>query len=190
MCRGVAALRTLGLSRTATSEEVKTAFRALAKKWHPDRHQGASKVRAEEQFKEVQQAYQLLSGPGGVRAAMQDVAGNAGPRGASGAGSHTTHAGKRGAHAGKQQQWWGEHYGEASRPGYNPNAGYMGFGPGGKHWYEDTAKAARDEDTKRMYRSWAGAGFFFFGLYLCSYSAKRDSNAKARGELVDASETQ
>ncbi|XP_044507753.1 uncharacterized protein LOC123227131 [Mangifera indica] len=41
-------------------EEVKTAYRACALKWHPDRHQGSSKVVAEEKFKLCSQAYQSL----------------------------------------------------------------------------------------------------------------------------------
>ena len=41
-------------------EDVKIAYRACALKWHPDRHQGASKVMAEEKFKHCSAAYQSL----------------------------------------------------------------------------------------------------------------------------------
>ncbi|XP_031274533.1 uncharacterized protein LOC116132991 [Pistacia vera] len=41
-------------------EEVKTAYRVCALKWHPDRHQGSSKVVAEEKFKLCSRAYQSL----------------------------------------------------------------------------------------------------------------------------------
>ena len=49
----------LGVSRTASSREIKLAYRHLAKKFHPDKNQG-SKI-AEENFKEIQDAYAVLS---------------------------------------------------------------------------------------------------------------------------------
>ncbi len=51
----------LGLTKGATDEEIKRAFRKLAIKYHPDRNQGDPK--AEEQFKEINEAYQILSDP-------------------------------------------------------------------------------------------------------------------------------
>ncbi|BDA40358.1 probable chaperone protein DnaJ at C-terminar half [Coccomyxa sp. Obi] len=55
-------LRLLGLSHsvTLTSAVLQEAFRKCALTWHPDRHSGAAKHAAEEKFKEVQAAYQLL----------------------------------------------------------------------------------------------------------------------------------
>ncbi|PNX98551.1 heat shock protein binding [Trifolium pratense] len=41
-------------------EDVKIAYRTCALKWHPDRHQGSSKVIAEEKFKRCSAAYQSL----------------------------------------------------------------------------------------------------------------------------------
>lgn len=41
-------------------KDVKNAYRACALKWHPDRHQGSSKVVAEEKFKVCSAAYQSL----------------------------------------------------------------------------------------------------------------------------------
>ncbi|KAG6596238.1 DnaJ-like subfamily B member 8, partial [Cucurbita argyrosperma subsp. sororia] len=41
-------------------QDVKNAYRACALKWHPDRHQGSSKVMAEEKFKLCSVAYQSL----------------------------------------------------------------------------------------------------------------------------------
>jgi DnaJ-class molecular chaperone len=52
----------LGVSRTASSKEIKMAYRQLAKKFHPDKNQG-SKI-AEEKFKEIQDAYTVLSNTG------------------------------------------------------------------------------------------------------------------------------
>ena len=51
----------LGVQRTATADEIKKAHRKLVRKYHPDRNPDDAK--AEERFKEVQQAYDLLSDP-------------------------------------------------------------------------------------------------------------------------------
>src|SRR4030042_3012240 len=49
----------LGVERTASKDEIKRAYRKQALKTHPDRNPGNSK--AEEQFKEINDAYQVLS---------------------------------------------------------------------------------------------------------------------------------
>ncbi len=50
----------LGVSKSATDDEIKSAFRKLAKKYHPDINKEPD---AEEKFKEVQEAYAVLSDP-------------------------------------------------------------------------------------------------------------------------------
>ena len=52
---------TLGVSKTATDEEIRSAFRKLARKYHPD--VAKDKKVAEEKFKEINEAYEVLSDP-------------------------------------------------------------------------------------------------------------------------------
>ena len=52
---------TLGVSKSASADEIKKAYRKLARKHHPDANAGDPA--AEERFKEVQHAYDVLSDP-------------------------------------------------------------------------------------------------------------------------------
>lgn len=49
----------LGVEKTASIEEIKKAYRTLAKKYHPDQNQGDKQ--AEEKFKKINEAYTVLS---------------------------------------------------------------------------------------------------------------------------------
>jgi DnaJ-class molecular chaperone len=51
----------LGVPRTATEDEIKKAYRKLARKYHPDLNPGNKQ--AEDKFKELQEAYDILSEP-------------------------------------------------------------------------------------------------------------------------------
>ncbi|HIE35709.1 MAG TPA: molecular chaperone DnaJ [Candidatus Omnitrophica bacterium] len=53
----------LGVSRDASLEEIKKAYRQLALKYHPDRVPPEKKKEAEEKFKEISEAYAVLSDP-------------------------------------------------------------------------------------------------------------------------------
>lgn len=51
----------LGISRDASDEEVKKAYRKLSRKYHPDANiDNPNKEQAEEKFKQVQQAYEQI----------------------------------------------------------------------------------------------------------------------------------
>ena len=51
----------LGLQKGADENEIKKAYRKLAKKYHPDTNQGNKE--AELRFKEITEAYEVLSDP-------------------------------------------------------------------------------------------------------------------------------
>ena len=51
--------KVLGVSKTATADEIKKSYRKLARKYHPDANKGDAK--AEERFKEISEAYNTLS---------------------------------------------------------------------------------------------------------------------------------
>ena len=71
----------LGVSKNATDSEIKSAFRKLAKKYHPD---VSKEPDAEEKFKECQEAYAVLSDP--TKRQQYDQFGHAAFQGAGGAG--------------------------------------------------------------------------------------------------------
>lgn len=52
----------LGIPKDATQDDIKKAYRKMAKKWHPDLHPD-DRVESEKQFKEVTEAYEVLSDP-------------------------------------------------------------------------------------------------------------------------------
>jgi curved DNA-binding protein len=53
----------LGVPRTATEKEIKEAYRKLARKYHPDLQTGKDKKQAEEKFKEINEANEVLGDP-------------------------------------------------------------------------------------------------------------------------------
>ena len=75
----------LGVKKNATEAELKKAYRKLAMKYHPDRNKDNKD--AEEKFKEINEAYAVLSDA--ERRAAYDRYGHAGVRGAGGAPDFT-----------------------------------------------------------------------------------------------------
>ena len=53
--------KALGVTENATVEEIKNAYRKLAKQYHPDSHPGDRKC--EERFQSINEAYSILSNP-------------------------------------------------------------------------------------------------------------------------------
>lgn len=68
---------TLGISRSATSDEIKKAYRQMALKFHPDRNPGNKE--SEERFKEAAEAYSILIDP--EKRSIYDRLGHDGLRG-------------------------------------------------------------------------------------------------------------
>ena len=83
----------LGVSKDATDEQLKKAYRKLAKKYHPDANLD-NKKEAEKKFKEVNEAYETLSDPQKRR--MYDQFGPDGPQGGFGGGAGGPFGGQNG----------------------------------------------------------------------------------------------
>ena len=75
----------LGIQRNASGAEIKKAYRRLAMKYHPDRNSGEGAAEAELKFKEVKEAYEVLSDS--QKRAAYDQFGHAGVDGAAAAGA-------------------------------------------------------------------------------------------------------
>jgi DnaJ-class molecular chaperone len=107
----------LGVSRTASSEEIRKAHRRLARKYHPDVNKEAN---ASERFQEVQEAYDVLSDAEKRRA--YDQFGHAGVGAAAGGpgGAYDPFEAFRRAQQGSRR-----------RGGGGGEGGFGGYGPGG-----------------------------------------------------------
>ena len=76
----------LGVSRSASDDEIKKAYRSLSRKYHPDANiNNPNKDQAEEKFKQVQQAYDQIM--------KEKQSGAAGTGGYGGAGSSSSYGG-------------------------------------------------------------------------------------------------
>jgi molecular chaperone DnaJ len=78
----------LGVAKNASADEIKKAYRKLARQHHPDKNQGDKE--AEERFKEVQNAYDTLSDP--EKRKQYDTFGSSNGRGPAGGGGFNWNA--------------------------------------------------------------------------------------------------
>jgi DnaJ-class molecular chaperone len=84
MANGKDYYQILGVPKGASQEEIKQAYRKLAREHHPDMVKDGDKTTAETRFKEINEAYQVLSDP--QKRKMFDQFGSAGPGFAGGGG--------------------------------------------------------------------------------------------------------
>lgn len=107
--------KVLGLTPSATDEEIKKAYRTLSRRYHPDANiNNPNKAQAEEKFKEVQQAYEQI-----IREREQGV---------------------RGGYGSRQSGGYSQGYGGYNQGGYGQGSyeqggfGGFGWGPFGGFW--------------------------------------------------------
>jgi len=79
----------LGVSKDASPEDIKAAYRKMSKEWHPDKHKGEKA--AETKFKEINEAYEVLGNP--QKKQMYDQFGSTGGPGAGGNGNFSGFSG-------------------------------------------------------------------------------------------------
>ena len=138
---------TLGLAKSASADEIKSAFRKLARKHHPDL--AKDKKAAEEKFKEINEAYEVLSDPEKRKkydeyGANWQHAGN-GFQGAPGGGSGYGSGGFGGGSAGGTDfHFGGTGYSDFFEQFFGTRRG-RGFGGGAG--FEETPQRGRDVEA-------------------------------------------
>ena len=115
----------LGVSRNATEEEIKKAYKTLSRKYHPDANiNNPNKDQAEEKFKEIQAAYQQI-----MKERTSGYGGSSGGYGYGGSGSGSYGGGGASGN-------YGGRYGNQGYGGFDYGP-FGGFGQSQETGYEE-----------------------------------------------------
>lgn len=167
--------KVLGVSPSATDDEVKKAYRRLSRKYHPDANVNKSKQEqeaAEENFKKVQMAYDTIvkmrSGKGTSNGygsnGYYGGYGNSGSQGNYGGGysGNSGNSGNSGGYGGFGGNWWDA----------------FGFGGGYSTNYADEARKWGDDQTSQRLRAainYTSAGSYNEALNILNNINERDA---------------
>ncbi|MBQ2650291.1 MAG: J domain-containing protein [Clostridia bacterium] len=145
----------LGLSPGASEEEVRKAYRALAKKYHPDLNPGDAA--AAERMKEVNAAYEQITKPGHNRAQN--------PYGSDAGQPHSNPYGSYDPYAAYRRYGYGDPYGRQTQNGQQAgqNGSFRyGFGPFGPYvFYQSYGPGQTTRQTGRRRKPL----FFYFLIF-------------------------
>ena len=132
--------KVLGVSPGASNEEIKKAYRALSRKYHPDANQNnPNKDAAEEKFKQIQQAYQQI---------MKEKEGG------------TTGYGPGSSYGNPYGNYNGSYGGGYQQGGYGSYGGFGGFGG----YQQQSQRQSSSNDTYNSYMN-AAANYIRSGHY-------------------------
>ncbi len=134
----------LGVSPSATEEEIKKAYKTLAKKYHPDMHTGTPDQQVYEQkFKQVQEAYNLI---------MDQRRGGSGSYGPGSSHGYSGSYGSSGSGYGGSQGGFGG-FGTGGFGGFGSYGGFGGFGGQSSQTYQQSElQAAVNYINARRFR--------------------------------------
>ena len=168
--------KVLGVPTTATDDEVKKAYRRLAKTYHPDANPGDK--RAEQRMKEINAAYDQIINGGGASSAS--YGGNSGNYGGSSAGYG-------GGSGGYRSAWEsGGYEGQSADPRMNAARNYIAFG----HYQEalNVLAGIRERDALWYYYSAVannGAGNKIIAIQHAQRALGMDPGNAAYAELLE-----
>lgn len=178
--------KVLGVPTTATEDEVKKAYRRLAKRYHPDANPG-DRV-AEQRMKEINAAYDQIINGGGAASGpgAGSYAGSGSYGGYGNYGSYGSSGGAGGSYGGHRGASWND-YGEMSAdPQMRAARAYISFG----RYYEalNVLAGIRERDALWYYYSAvanSGAGNTILAIQHAQRAADMEPENETYRELLD-----
>ena len=141
----------LGVSRNATEEEIKKAYKTLSRKYHPDANiNNPNKDQAEEMFKEIQQAYQQIMKE---RTGGGSSYGYGGSQGSYGSGSGSYGSGQQGGYGNRG------YYGDFE-DFFGSFGGFGGFGGFGQGSYTGSNTGYEEDNYLRAAGNYLRSGYY------------------------------